>query len=387
MPKFAKGLSAKQVQTIRESGMYADGNGLYLNVKPTGARSWIFRYTINGRRREMGIGPYPLLSLAEAREKAFELKKDVTLRKIDPLDDRRTATAASVTFEKCAIDYITAMSPQWSNPKHAAQWASTLSKYAFPVIGSMATSEIDTAAVLRVIEPLWRDKTETASRLRGRLETILDVAKVKGYRTGDNPARWGGNLELLLPARGVVAPVEHHAALTYADVPAFWQQLKDQNGTGARALEFLILTAARSGEVIGARWDEIDLEAGTWTIPTERMKARVEHVVPLSPAAISLLQSLPRIGEFCFPGRGRGSSISNMTMTQQIRRMGFEVTAHGFRSSFRTWAAEKTDFPHEVCEAALAHTVADKVVAAYQRGTFFEKRRALMEQWAGYVAA
>ncbi len=365
--------------------MYADGNGLYLSVKPTGAKSWIFRYTSNGRRREMGLGPYPILSLAGAREKSMELRRDMLLRGLDPLAHKRSIAAASVTFEKSALDYIAAMSPQWSNPKHAAQWSSTLSRYAFPVLGAMPVGEIDTPAVLRVIEPLWRDKTETASRVRGRIESILDFAKVKGHRSGDNPARWSGNLELLLPARASVQPVKHHEAMRYADLPGFWGRLRGQTGTGARALEFLILTVCRSGEVIGARWDEIDLEDRTWTIPADRMKARTAHVVPLSAAAIDLLAALPRTSEFCFPGRDRFSTISNMTMTQLLRRMEVDVTAHGFRSTFRTWSADKTDFQHEVCEAALAHTISDKVVAAYQRGSFFDKRRKLMEDWSSFI--
>lgn len=392
MPKVAKGLSAKQVEKAKTPGMFADGHGLYLQVKPTGARSWIFRYTApDGRRREMGLGSADLLSLAEARNLALSLRKDVVLRGIDPLEARRVQEVAAavdaMTFRRCALDYITTMAPQWSNQKSEAQWTSSLSAYAFPIIGDMPVSDVDTAAVLRVVEPLWTEKTETASRVRGRIESILDYGRVKGYRSGDNPARWKGNLELILPAKAAVAPVEHHTSLAYDDMPAFWSKLRGQPGTGARALELCILTATRSGEVIGARWDEIDLDGAVWVIPGERMKARQEHRVPLSPAAVDLLRGLDRDSDYCFPGQGRDGPISGMTMTAVLRRMKVEATAHGFRSTFRTWAAEKTDFQHEVCEAALAHTQGDKVVAAYQRGDLFAKRRALMDDWAGFVLA
>lgn len=391
MPRVAKGLVAKQVEKMKTPGLYADGNGLYLQVKDSGAKSWIFRYSApGGKRREMGLGPVSLLSLAEAREKALELRKGVVMQGLDPIEAKKAKAAIAVlngmTFERCALDYIAGMSGQWSNSKSEAQWTTSLTSYAFPVIGDSSVADIDTSAVLRVIEPIWNEKTETASRIRGRIESILDYAKVRGYRSGDNPARWKGNLEHILPARAAVAPVEHHTSLDYSEIPEFWLSLQKQLGMGARALALCILTATRSGEVIGARWDEIDLDKAIWVIPAARMKARQEHQVPLSPAAVSLLRDLPRTGDFCFPGQKQGEHISNMTMTAVLKRMDVEATAHGFRSSFRTWAAEKTDFPHEVCEAALAHTVADKVVAAYQRGTFFEKRRALMQKWASYIA-
>ncbi len=390
MPKVAKGLSAKQVEKAKAPGMFADGHGLYLQVKASGARSWIFRYTApDGRRREMGLGSADLLSLAEARDIALALRKDVVIRRIDPIEARRTQDAVAVleskTFSTCALDYIASMAPQWSNEKSEAQWTASLSTYAFPIIGDMAVSDVDTAAVLRVVEPLWTEKTETASRVRGRIEAILDYGRVKGYRTGDNPARWKGNLELILPSKAAVAPVEHHTSLDYDDMPAFWPKLQAQPGTGARALELCILTATRSGEVIGARWDEIDLDGAVWVIPGGRMKARQEHRVPLSPAAVDLLRRLDRDGEYCFPGQGGKAPISGMTTTAVLRRMKVEATAHGFRSTFRTWAAEKTDYQHEVCEAALAHTQGDKVVAAYQRGDLFAKRRALMDDWAEFT--
>lgn len=393
MPKRAQGLSARGVQTEKAPGMYADGNGLYLQVTPGGAKSWIFRYSMAGRRREMGLGPLALVSLAEARDKALELRKAVFIG-TDPLEARKVNTAAAIasavhaiTFRECCASYIDVMKAGWSNAKHADQWTSSLASYAYPVIGDVTVSLIDTPMVLKVLEPIWTEKTETASRVRGRIESVLDWAKVRGYRDGENPARWKGHLELILPAKGDVAPVEHHAALLYADLPAFWRKLAEQDGTGARALELCILTATRSGEVLGARWSEIDLEAQVWTVPADRMKAGAEHRIPLAEASIVLLKKLRALGtsEFVFEGQTKGKPISNMTMNATLKRMKVDVTPHGFRSTFRTWAAEKTRFQHEVCEAALAHTQGDRVVAAYQRGDMFEKRRELMAAWADFA--
>jgi integrase len=275
----------------------------------------------------------------------------------------------------------------WKNAKHAAQWSATLETYAYPVMGSLPIAGIDTGLVLKVLEPIWTVKTETASRLRGRIEAVLDYAKVRGYCAGENPARWKGHLDNILPAKGDVAKVEHHASLPYTEIAAFWPRLQIQDGLGARALELAILTACRSGEVLGAVWSEIDMEARTWIIPAERMKAEAEHRVPLSEPAVALLRKLAalRQGEFVFPGQRPNRPLSNMSMMAVLRRMKVPVTPHGFRSTFRTWVAERTGYPHEVAEAALAHTLGDKVVLAYQRGDLFEKRRRLMDDWAVFV--
>ena len=397
MPKRAQGLSSRGVQTAKTPGMFADGNGLYLQVTPSGAKSWIFRYSIAGKRREMGLGPVALVPLSEARDKALSLRRDV-FSGIDPLEAKKAQAAAAIasavhaiTFRECCAAYIDVMRAGWQNEKHAAQWTSSLATYAYPLIGDVTVSLIDTPMVLMVLEPIWTTKTETASRVRGRIESVLDWAKVRGYRDGENPARWKGHLELILPSKGVVAPVEHHTALPYTDVPTFWRRLTAQDGMGARALELCILTATRSGEVLGARWSEIDLDARVWTIPAGRMKAGAEHRVPLANAAVTLLKTLREkaTGELLFVGqakdKGEPKPISNMTMNATLKRMKVDATPHGFRSTFRTWAAEKTRFQHEVCEAALAHTIGDRVVAAYQRGDLFEKRRELMDAWAVFV--
>jgi len=393
MPKKAAGLTARKVETVKTPGMFADGNGLYLQVTQTGAKTWIFRYQISGRRRDMGLGSTNVVSLAEARQKAADSRKLVT-GGIDPIEDRahQEATAALavakvITFKECAAALIENMTPGWKNEKHAAQWTATLDAYAYPVFGDLSVSGIDTGLVLKVLEPIWSTKTETASRVRGRIEAVLDYAKVRGYRDGENPARWKGHLDHILPAKGAVAKVEHHASLPYVEMGAFWPKLQIQDGMGARALEFAILTACRSGEVFGTRWDEIDLEACSWIIPAERMKAEAEHRVPLSEPAVALLRKLSAVrqNDFVFPGQRPNRPLSNMAMKMTLRRMKVDVTAHGFRSTFRTWVAERTAYPHEVAEAALTHTQGDKVVAAYQRGDLFEKRRRLMADWATFV--
>ena len=389
MPKKAAGLTARQVQTVKTPGMFADGNGLYLQVTPTGGKTWIFRYQIAGRRREMGIGPLSAYSLADARERAAAARR-LVIEGADPIEQRAQQEAAialtaarAMTFRECAEAFIDTNRARWSNAKHAAQWTATLETYAYPVIGDLPIAGIDTTLVLKVVEPIWRTKTETASRVRGRIEAVLDYAKVRGYRDGDNPARWKGHLHMILPAKGAVAPVEHHASIAYADMPAFWPRLQVQDGLGARALELCILTACRSGEVLGARWDEVDIDRQIWTIPAERMKAGAEHRVPLTEPAVALLLKMASIrrGDFVFEGQSN-RPLSNMAMAMVLRRMGIDATPHGFRSTFRTWTAECTLAPHEVAEAALAHTIGDRVVAAYQRGDLFEKRRKLMEGWA-----
>jgi integrase len=377
-------------------GMHADGGGLYLQVTESGARTWIYRFMLNGRAREMGLGPLHIVSLAEAREKARECRK-IRHEGIDPIEARnarkaetRLAAATAMTFEQCAERYIDAHKAGWKNPKHAAQWPSTLTTYVYPIFGDLPVQAIDTGLVMKSVEPIWTAKPETASRVRGRIESVLDWATARGFRKGENPARWRGHLENLLPKKSKVRRVEHHPALPYDEVGTFMASLRSYEGIGARALEFLILTAARTGEVIGARWDEISLADRLWTVPGERMKAGKEHRVPLSAPALAIIEAMKkeRESDFVFPGGKKGKPLSNMAMLQLLKRMGRDdLTAHGFRSSFRDWAAERTGFPSEVVEMALAHTVTDKVEAAYRRGDLFAKRRQLMEAWAKHCEA
>jgi integrase len=379
--------------------MYSDGGGLYLQVTGAGAKSWIFRFSLNGRAREMGLGSLSAVSLADARSKAGDCRK-LRQEGVDPIESRNAMrqqaaldAARAITFKDAAAAYIAAQRTGWHNAKHAAQWASTLATYAEPIFGSVSVQEIDTGLVLEALEPIWATKPETAGRVRGRIEAILDWAKVRGYRTGENnPARWRGHLDKLLPARSKVRAINHHAALPYNDLPQFIVALRGQEGIAARALEFTILTAARTGETIGARWDEIDLAEKVWVVPAGRMKAGKEHRVPLTPRVLAILEDLKAVrtceDEFVFPGGKRGKPLSNMAMTAVLRRMDRgDITVHGFRSTFRDWAAERTNFPGEVVEMALAHAVGDKVEAAYRRGDLFDKRRRLMAEWGRYCGA
>lgn len=388
-------LTTLDVRNETRPGKHADGGGLYLQVGPTGSKSWAFRFMLDGKARQMGLGPVHTVSLKDARMKAQEARAAL-LEGIDPLTRKqqqraaRKAEAVKVRdFEDCAKSYIRAHRAGWRNPKHAAQWDSTLSTYVFPVFGSVGVADVDTGLVLKAIEPIWTEKPETAGRVRGRIEAILDWAAARGLRGSENPARWKGHLDKILPARSKVRKVKHHPALPYAQAPAFLQTLKAQQGVGARALEFTIYTAARSGETLGADWSEIDLEARLWTIPGERMKGGREHRVPLSDAAVTLLEAIKADhgGEgYVFPGARKGRPLSNMSMTATLRRMGRDdVTAHGFRSTFRDWAAERTSYPGEVAEMALAHAVGDRVEAAYRRGDLFDKRRRLMADWAAFL--
>jgi len=384
-------LSAVAVRNMATPGLFADGGGLYLQVTKTGAKTWIFRFMLAGRRRDMGLGAVHTVSLAEARAEALRCRQMVR-DGIDPIESRKAAklakraeVAKAMTFKQCAEAYIKAHEAGWQNAKHAAQWTSTLATYAYPIMGKLAAAAVDTGLVMKVLEPIWATKTETASRVRGRIESVLDWATVHRYRAGENPARWKGHLDQLLPARAKVKKAGHHSALPYHQIGDFMAVLRRQDGTGARALEFAILTAARTGEVIGATWDEVDLDKRLWTIPAERMKAGKEHRVPLSDAAVAVLEAVAMIqdGDFIFPGAKAKRPLSNMAMLMVLRRMKRDdLTAHGFRSSFRDWIAECTSFPHEVAEMALAHAVGDKVEAAYRRGDLFEKRRELMAQWA-----
>jgi integrase len=387
-------LTSLSVRQARRRGLYGDGGGLFLPVSESGAKSWVFRFKKADRLRVMGLGPAHTITLAEARDRARECRK-LRLDGIDPIEARRAEraqakldAAKAVTFAECADAYITAHKAGWRNPKHAAQWPATLATYVNPTFGELPVQAIDTALVTRVMEPIWTKKPETASRVRGRIESILDWATARGYRQGENPARWRGHLENLLPRRSKVRRVEHHAALPYSELSAFMLALRQQEGVAARALEFTILTAARTGEVIGARWEEINIAERLWSVPAERMKAGREHRVPLCGKALEIVEEMRAIGgNFIFPGGKRGKPLSNMAMTMLLRRMGHgDQTVHGFRSTFRDWAAERTNFPAEVAEMALAHAVTDKVEAAYRRGDLFEKRRALAEAWAKFCA-
>ena len=396
-------LSAVEVTKAKGPAVLHDGGGLYLRVAATGAKSWVFRFQIDGKRRDMGLGPFPDISLAEARAKATERRK-LRHEGIDPLDAKaaqrqaqRVSVAKGRTFRECAADFIDKNRAGWRSAKHAAQWTATLETYVYPVIGDLPVSAIDAGLVVQVLDPIWAEKPETAGRVRGRIEAVLDAATVRGFRQGPNPAQWKGNLAHILPARAKVRKVEHHAALPFDDMPAFLALLRGREGMAARALEFAILTAARTGEVLGARWGEIDLAAKVWTVPGEHMKAGREHRVPLSEAALAVLDkvrplALLRDGEPdpaapVFPGPRRALPMSNMVLLMLLRRMGrADLTAHGFRSTFSDWAAERTAYPREVVEMALAHTIANKVEAAYRRGDLFEKRRQVMEAWAKFCS-
>ena len=389
-------LTALAVDRAKRRGYYGDGGGLFLQVSASGAKSWVFRFKEFGRLREMGLGPTHTVSLAEARQKALECRK-LRLDGCDPIEIRKAGraqarldAAKAMTFKECAESYIASHKAGWRNPKHAAQWPATLGTYVYPVFGGLPVQAVDVGLVMRALEPIWTAKPETAGRVRGRVESVLDWATSRGYRQGENPARWRGHLENLLPKKAKVHRVEHHAALPYAEIGTFMAELHLQEGIAARALGFAILTVARTGEVIGARWSEIDLESRLWAVPAERMKGGRVHRVPLSEATIAVLDAMKTIrhGDCVFPGGRAGGPISNMAMTMTLRRMGRgDLTVHGFRSSFRDWAAERTGFPAEVAEMALSHVVSDKVEAAYRRGDLFAKRRQLMDAWAKFCAA
>ena len=391
---FLHKLSAVKAARLKAPGMYGDGGGLWLQVTETGNRSWAFRFMLQGRARQMGLGPTHTLSLAEAREKARLCRRQL-LEGVDPLAARQAARLAGRadlarqrTFRDCAAVFLDSHEAGWKNDKHRAQWTATLTTYAYPLIGPLSVTAIETGHICKILEPIWTTKAETASRVRGRIERILDWAAARGYRSGDNPARWRGHLDKLLPARGKVQRVRHHPALPWQELPEFIISLRANGSLSAKALEFTILTAARTGEAIGAGWPEIDVEAALWTVPAERMKTRREHRVPLSPRAVALLAELPRLkgNDFVFPGSQAKRPLSNMVMLQLLRGMKpkTELTVHGFRSSFRDWAGERSNHPREVIETALAHVIADKTEAAYRRGDALEKRRRLMADWCNY---
>jgi integrase len=396
-------LSALQVAKLSKPGLYGDGGGLTLQITTTGAKSWLLRYMVAGKPFGMGLGPTHTVSLAEARQKALDARK-LLIEGINPLVAKRQnqiagalASAKMMTFDQCAEAYILAHKAGWKNAKHADQWTNTLNTYASPVFGHLPVAEIDTGLVVKCLSPIWESKTETASRLRGRIESVLGWATTSGYRTGENPARWKGHLDNLLATISKSSRTKHHPSLPWQRIGAFMSALRAREGVSARAVEFAILTACRSGEVRGAKWTEVDTVGKVWTIPAERMKAKREHEVPLSDAALALLESMPKVGEIVFAGTKK-QPLSDMSLTAVIRRMngddkpiwadanGEGVTVHGFRSSFRMWAAETTNYPREVAEHALAHQLPDAVERAYQRGSQFAKRAALMAAWSAYCA-
>lgn len=392
MPRKAKEASALQVRRwSKEEGLHAVGGvaGLHLQVRGE-AVSWILRATVGDRRRDIGLGGYPDVELAGARDRARDVRAKIA-NGIDPIEDKRALRAALspvLSFNEAARRLIASKAAEWKNPKHRDQWKSTLDTYASPKIGRMPVDRIELHHVVDVLSPIWTTKTETATRLRGRIESVLDWATVSGFRAGDNPARWRGNLSHVLPKPGKVRKVQHHAALAIDAMPDFMKGLRSRPGTAARALEFSILTATRSQETRGATWSEFDLEAALWTIPAERMKAGKEHKVPLSAQAVSLLESLPRFAgvKFAFPSPS-GRMLSDMALSAVTRRMGVEAVPHGFRSTFRDWAAERTNYPRDVAEMALAHTIGDKVEAAYRRGELLAKRTRMMADWAKFIEA
>ncbi len=377
-------LTALQAAKLKTPGRHSDGGGLYLSIDDGGRRRWVFLYTRAGKRVELGLGAGRDLPLASARTEAAALRT-VLAEGGDPKAFRAKLKGIP-TFGELADAYVATMRSSWRNPKHAAQWAMTLTVYAAP-IRHRPVDEIETNDVLKVLHPLWQRTPETAERLRGRIENVLSAAKAKGYRSGENPAVWRGHLDQLLPKRQRLSR-GHHAALPFSEASAFMADLRARSAIAARALEFTILTAARSGEVLGAHWEEIDLDRRLWVVPAERMKAGREHRVPLAPRAMAILDPLAEkaLTGFVFPGPKPDTPLSSMAMAMLLRRMKAKVTVHGFRSTFRDWASETTGFSHEVCEMALAHTIGNKAEAAYRRGDLFDKRRKLMEAWGAYCA-
>jgi len=421
MPKLAGELGPLDVKRLSHSGgkgnaMFAVGGvaGLYMQVTPKGGKTWVLRVKVGEKRRDIGLGGFPTVTLAQARDKARETRDQIG-HGIDPVEERKAARAKLLQAQRRGLLFrdavdraLAAKLDAFRNAKHRDQWRNTLETYAMPELGALSVDEIDTAAVLRVLQPIWAAKTETASRLRGRIEAVLSWATVAGHRTGDNPARWAGNLKELLPAPGKIAEEGNQPALALKAVPAWFADLRGREGFGARALEFAALTAARSGEVRGATWDEIDLEHGLWVIPAQRMKMKREHRVPLSAAAVELLKALPKFegNPLVFPAP-RGGQLSDMTLSATMRRIheaavvradGDEpagyldprnkrpAVPHGLRSTFRDWVAERTSYPGEMAEVALAHRISNAVEAAYRRGDMVEKRRAMMAAWAGFLS-
>lgn len=378
------------------AGYHGDGGGLYLQVTAAGAKSWIFRFALVGRRREMGLGAYPAISLAAAREEAARARSLVQAG-TDPIVARdarraqeRLQAARGVTWDKAVDQFLEAHLSSWRNPKHRQQWRNTLDTYVKPVFGGLAVAEIGTPNVTKVLDPIWHEKPETASRVRGRIERILDWAKVRGYRTGENPARWRGHLDKVFPPRAKLRKVRHHAAVPIDDLPAVYAKLTKAAGKAAKALRFTILTAVRPGETTGGTWPEVDRKAALWTIPAHRMKADKEHRVTLSKEAQAILEEMAelRTNQFMFPGHREKRPLSLTALSKVLKAAGGgKATVHGMRSTFKDWASERTSFPSEVSEMALAHSIGDKVEAAYRRGELLEKRAAMMQQWARFLVS
>ena len=395
MPKKLSNVLTPLAVKNAKPGRHADGGGLHLLVKDSGARSWVYRFMLGGKSRDVGLGAAGVggISLATARDARDALRIKVKAG-TDPLEERQRRAAdaiaeaqmkkvAGITFRSVSEIYMETNWDSWRNDKHRHQWKSTMATYVYPVIGDLPVAEVSTNHVLQILEPIWRSKAETASRVRGRIETILDAAKARGYREGENPARWRGHIAQILPARARLTR-GHHKAMPYENIPTFFAALHQREAIAALALEFTILTAARTGEVIGAKWDEIDLAKAVWTIPANRMKAGKEHRIPLPLRAVEILKSTHELRkEGLFP-TVKGGALSGMAMAMLLRRIGVDVTVHGFRSSFRDWCAECTGYAHEVAEMALAHTIDNKVERAYRRGDLFDKRRRLMDDWAAY---
>lgn len=394
MPRKAKDLTALEVSRLTTPGNHAVGGvtGLYLYVNEAQGRSWVLRITVAGKRKHLGLGGYPSVTLAQARDKAREAR-ELVVKGVDPIQERKAAASAlraqqatRRTFEEVASAFVTFQEAAWKNAKHRKQWSSTLEAYAHPIIGRLPVDEITEQHVISVLEPIWSQKNETASRLRGRIESVLDWARVRGHRDGENPARWKGHLDKVFPAPSQVRRVRHFQALPVKEVPAFLTRLGSQKGVSALALKFLVLTAARSGEVRGAAWDEVDFLHGVWTIPASRMKAKREHRVPLSDAALAVLgearaRQAPGTTRLIFCNQN-GGMLSDMSMTALMRKMELGAVPHGFRSTFRDWVGELTNFPSDLAEIALAHVLPNKTEAAYRRGDALEKRRGMMEAWA-----
>ena len=397
MPRAYKRLTDRRIASTKTAARLADGEGLYLIVQDESSKHWVFEYQFKGTRRYMGLGSARDVTLAEAREKLAECRK-LKANGTDPLKHKKDGQAAqavedakATTFKEAATRYMDANRAHWE-ARHALAWGTTLERYAYPKFGEVAVGAVDDALVLSVLEPIWVSANVTATRVRGRIETVLDWAKAMKLRSGENPARWRGHLDKILPSPKKVHRVKSFASMSWEEVPAFMKDLRSQADViPAASLEFLILTATRKNELVDAQWDEIDLSKATWTIPAERMKKRIEHRVPLSGAALDVLTRMDakRINEFVFPATIRGTKrISEAVMGRQMEIMGkAEFVPHGFRSSFRTWAGEETNFAREICEAALAHIVMDKTEASYHRGDLFEKRRKLMDAWAAYATS
>ena len=385
-------LTAIQVRKLTSPGFYPDGRGLYLQIGKAGKKAWVYRYKIDGKERRQGLGSSIDVSLSDARAAASESRK-LRLENKDPIDEKNKkkteshlASAKTTTFKECAISFIDSHKSGWTNKKHIDQWTNTLTTYAYPIIGDLSVQDVDTSLTMKVLEPIWATKTETATRVRQRIENILDWAKAREFRMGENPARWRGHLDMLLPNPAKIQKVKHFSAMPYMETPAYFTELRKRNILSAKALAFIILTATRSNETRSARWSEIDIDGAMWTIPEDRMKAKREHKVPLSPECLQILEEAKafKINDFVFPGDNKKTGISSAALQRLLRETQSEATIHGFRSSFRDWCAEMTNYDSKLAEFALAHQLSDATEAAYLRSKMVDKRRKLMDAWSRY---